>query len=168
MARHYRDAHQNQKEYAECSECKLRLLRHNLDRHMLTHTEAVAAHCDICDKDYKTAGNYRLHCQQFAYEHDCIESGNCEFGVWPAATSFQHLYFQFTAARSTSEFRAPVTVDARSNFTTSFANSSRCKRQSTRRSTCSLRWRRRRARHSATRSRRSSRLYSMSVRQKFT
>ena len=99
MKAHLKRVHKNRKDLVECSICQKNISRRNFDRHMATHTDAVAARCDICDKDFIRTGDYRAHCGEYAYERACIENGNIEFSAWPATISFQNLHFQNTAAR---------------------------------------------------------------------
>ena len=78
-----------QKDLAECPICEKNLTRYNLKAHMATHTDAVAAHCDLCDKDFKQASDYQYHYETFAYEHECVKNGNSVFSAWLATISFQ-------------------------------------------------------------------------------
>ena len=161
MIRHVENQHKNQKVLVQCSLCQKKIVGSNIKAHMATHTDAVAAHCDICNKDFKQDYNYRVHCKDFAYEHACIENGNSEIGAWPATISFANLHFQNSAARLTSVLPATATDDARSCSAKICARPSRCKRPNTRRYMCSSRWRRQ-MRRSTAHSRRSSRPSSMS------
>ena len=99
MERHVKAIHEGKKDLVECSVCQKKVARRNFPQHMVTHTNAVAAHCDICNKDFKLTSYYRVHCEAFAYEHNCVKNGNSEFDVCLAAISFQYLRFQNTAAR---------------------------------------------------------------------
>ena len=152
MAKHIKMQHNGLKDLVACSICQKTFLRNNLPRHMKTHDDNAAARCELCDKSYSRMDHFREHCKDYAYEHSCITNGNSEFGVWLAAICFQNLHFQNTAAHLTSAFLATATADARSCSSTLCARLIHRKRQNTRRSTCSSKWRRRQRPSSTARS----------------